>query len=92
MLFPGSMFLGTGLGTMNLINVTRTSSINGKKGKVAGVFSFFTVAGMITGPILGGFIGGVLGLQTVFLLLVPVFFVLGIRVYNRTEKHGSERT
>lgn len=87
MLFPGSMFLGTGLGSMNLINVTRTSNINGKKGKVAGVFSFFTVAGMIIGPIAGGFVGGMLGLQTVFLLLVPVFFVLGIRIYSRPEKH-----
>lgn len=80
-LWPGSIFFGIGLGMLNLINVTRVSNIDGKKGKVAGVFSFFTVTGMIIGPILGGFIGSAFGLQAIFLALIPLFFILLLKIY-----------
>lgn len=81
LLWPGSLFLGAGLGMLNLINVTRIGNTNTKKGKVAGVFALFTVTGMMLGPILGGFIGRVFGLQAIFLVLIPLFFILGVKIY-----------
>lgn len=90
-LWPGSVFFGAGIGMLNLINVTRVSNIDGKKGRVAGVFSFFTVTGMILGPILGGFIGGVFGLQTIFLLLIPLFFILLSRIYFSDDKNDKSK-
>lgn len=85
LLWPGSLFLGAGLGMLNLINVTRIGNTNTKKGKVAGIFALFTVTGMMLGPILGGFIGRVFGLQAIFLILIPLFFILGVKIYFKSN-------
>ncbi len=87
-LWPGSLFLGVGLGMLNLINVTRIGNTNTKKGKVAGVFALFTVTGMMLGPILGGFIGRVFGLQAIFLVLIPLFIILGVKIYFKSNSPG----
>jgi MFS family permease len=74
-----------GLGALNLINVTRLGNLSGKKGKISGVFSLFSVAGSISGPILGGIIGSLFNLQTIYLILIPLFILLLIRVYYKTD-------
>lgn len=83
-LWIGTVFLGIGLGMLNIINVSRLANIDAKKGKIAGFFSLFTMAGGILGPILGGFIGSIFGLQTIFLVLIPLFFILGLKIYFKS--------
>jgi MFS family permease len=80
-LWVGTTFLGIGLGMFNIINVSRIANIDSKKGKLAGFFTLFTVIGAMLGPILGGFIGDVFGLQSIFWALVPLFFILGLKIY-----------
>jgi sulfonate transport system permease protein len=80
-LWIGTIFLGTGLGMLNIINISRLARIDGKKGRVSGFFSLFTWSGGIIGPLLGGFIGSVFGLQAIFFFLVPLFLVFWIKIF-----------
>jgi predicted MFS family arabinose efflux permease len=80
-LWVGTIFLGIGLGMFNIINVSRIANIDSKKGKLAGFFTLFTVIGAMLGQILGGFIGDTFGLQAIFWALIPLFFILGLKIY-----------
>jgi MFS family permease len=86
-LWVGTIFLGIGLGMSNIINVSRIANIDTKKGKVAGFFTLFTITGAMLGPILGGFVGAVFGLQAIFWVLVPLFFILGLKIYFKPNTH-----
>ncbi len=77
-LWLGAVLLGAGLGMINIVNVARIARSGHKKGKVAGFFSLFSMGGGMAGPVIGGFIGTVYGLQATYLCLVPVFLALGL--------------
>lgn len=89
-LWIGTIFLGMGLGMLNIINVSRLANIDAKKGQIAGFFSLFTMAGGMLGPILGGFIGSIFGLQSIFWVLIPLFFILGAKIYFKSNNSIEE--
>lgn len=88
-LWGGAVVLGVGLGMLTIVNVSRVAGTGSKKGKIAGYFSLFTMTGGIVGPVLGGFIGGIFGLQAIFWFLIPLFFVLGFKINNSFLKRGA---
>ncbi len=79
--------LGTFNGLMTLVTFTQVGGIHGQKGKIAGVFSFGQKIGMVTGPVLGGVIGDMLGLQAIFLCFIPFF--LGMALFNFVESRKT---
>lgn len=80
-LWLGALVLGLAMGTTSLITITQVSNVEGKKGKVAGFYSISNSLGHTLGPILGGFIGRSFGVQAVFLFLVPLFIIFGLRIH-----------
>jgi MFS family permease len=77
-LWLGAAVLAAGIGIQTVINLSIVSSEESAKGKVAGVFGLFPVAGMAAGPLIGGFIANSLGLRAAFLAIIPLFILLGI--------------
>ncbi len=82
-LVTGTVFLGIGLGMFNLVNVTRIANAHVDKGKTAGIFALFTVAGSIIGPVIGGFSGELFGIWSVFLMFIPLYLALAVKLYKR---------
>jgi predicted MFS family arabinose efflux permease len=82
-LFAGTLLIGLGLGMFNLVNVTRIARTDVGKGKIAGVFSVFTVLGSIIGPVIGGIAGEWIGGWSVFLVFIPFYLILGYRICFR---------
>ncbi|TLU81847.1 MAG: MFS transporter [Chlorobium sp.] len=79
----GTVFVGIGLGMFNLVNVTRIAYANVDKGRTAGMFAMFTIAGSIIGPVVGGFAGELFGARSVFLIFIPLYLALSVRLYLR---------
>ncbi|MFZ4525369.1 MAG: MFS transporter [Chlorobium sp.] len=82
-LVTGTVFVGIGLGMFNLVNVTRIANAHVDKGKTAGIFAMFTVAGSIIGPVIGGFAGELFGIWSVFLLFIPLYLALAVKLSVR---------
>jgi MFS family permease len=79
-LIPVRIILGFGFGALQPILFTSISnniSIE-RRGGVLGVASSFQIFGNMTGPLIGGYAVGFLGLRTSFLLTGAVFFLIGI--------------
>lgn len=81
-LWLGAFIFGIGLGMINVINLACLANIEGKKGKITGFFSLSTSTGMVLGSFLGGIIGDVLGIQAIFLALVPVCLIAGFLLHR----------
>ncbi|MEI6757564.1 MAG: MFS transporter [Chlorobium sp.] len=77
-LWAASVILAAGIALQTVINLAIVSSEESAKGRVAGVFGFFPVAGMAAGPLIGGFISDNLGVRASFLAIIPLFIMLGI--------------
>lgn len=76
----GCTLLGLGLGMLHVANVTRMSMAVERHGPAA-VTSLSALAGPaggLLGGLLGGLFGGLLGLQAVFLMMLPAFVVLAL--------------
>ncbi len=78
-----SAIIGIASGVMSLITFAQVGSIEGDKGKIAGVFSFGQKIGFVSGPVLGGIVGGFLGIQAIFLCFIPFFIAMSL--YNLIE-------
>jgi MFS family permease len=78
-LWGGAMLLGLGLGLLQIVNLTRFARIGARigRGKTAGMNALVGPAGGFLGSLIGGALGRSLGLQTVFLLFVPLVGLLG---------------
>jgi MFS family permease len=74
----GSALLGLGLGSLQIVNLTRFAVIGGRlgRGKVSGLTPFVSTSGSILGSFLGGVIGHTLGLPYVFLVYAIAFAAL----------------
>jgi MFS family permease len=75
LLSAGSIALGLGLGSLQIVNLTRFAFIGGRlgRGKVSGLTPFIGTSGSLLGSFLGGVIGHTLGLQYVFLAYALAF-------------------
>jgi hypothetical protein len=64
---------------MQIVNLTRFAHIGARigRGQTAGINALAGPSGAFFGSLLGGGLGRSLGLQTVFLLFIPVFAALG---------------
>ena len=69
----------------NLVNVTRIAHADVDKGKTAGFFAMFTVAGSIIGPVIGGFAGELFGVWSVFLIFIPLYLALAVKLYGSQQ-------
>lgn len=76
-----SLINGVGTGLITLINFTEVGSLDGEKGKIAGFFSFGNGAGAIIGPMLGGIIADVYGVQAIFLAFMIPFSALALHTF-----------
>lgn len=83
----GCTLLGLALGLLHVSNVMQMSAASERHGAAA-VTSLSALAGpsgALLGSLLGGWLGGLLGLQAVFLLMLPVFVVLGAHIGWRSR-------
>jgi MFS family permease len=78
-LWAGALLLGASLGLLQIVNLTRFAHIGARigRGQTAGINALVGPAGGFAGSLLGGALGRGLGLQTVFLLFIPVVGLLG---------------
>ena len=78
-LWAGGMLLGVSLGLLQIVNLTRFAHIGARigRGQTAGINALVGPSGAFVGSLVGGALGRSLGLQTVFLLFVPVVGLLG---------------
>ena len=76
----GSVLLGLGLGTLQIVNLTRFAYLGARlgRGKVAGLTPLMGTAGSLLGSLLGGMLGQVIGLQRVFFLYAASFALLAL--------------
>lgn len=65
-------------GLISLIKFTDIGSINGEKGKIAGLSTFTGCFGSILGPLFGGIIADIYGIQNMFLAFIPLFLLITI--------------
>jgi len=90
-LVTGTILIGIGLGMFNLINVTRIANASVEKGKIAGIFAMFTVLGSIIGPVIGGFAGEYFGIQAVFLIFIPLYLGLALKLSFKHHPQPSSQ-
>lgn len=88
MLWAGGMLLGVSLGLLQIVNLTRFAHIGARigRGQTAGINALVGPSGAFVGSLVGGTIGRSLGLQTVFLLFVPVVALLGWQLAQPLEE------
>lgn len=85
-LAAASLVAGAGSGLITLATFSQVGSVEGEKGKIAGIFSLGHAAGAILGPSLGGLAGDVFGVRAVFLSFVPLFAALALYVFMEGTK------
>jgi MFS family permease len=82
-LIPVRMLLGFGFGALLPLLFTAISNKVSfeRKGGVLGVASSFQILGNMTGPIIGGYAVGVMGLKTSFFLTGIIFFIIASIIF-----------
>ena len=82
-----SIIIGAFSGLLTLITFTNIGTIEGEKGKIAGMSSFAGCFGTILGPLFGGIIADIWGTQMMFLAFIPFFGAIAL--YYAIDKPGS---
>ena len=84
----GSVVLGCGLGLLQMHTLTQFAHAGARlgRGRVSGLSALAGPCGGFIGGLLGGTLGAVVGLQTVFLLFVPVFWWLAWHTYRENTR------
>lgn len=84
----GSMLLGAGLGSLQIVNLTRFAIIGERlgRGKVSGLTPLLGTSGSLVGSFLGGVIGRAVGLQYVFLVYAVAFGALFAHARVRSQE------
>ena len=81
-LMISAILMGCGLGLINIITSSCAGSMKGEKGKVASLFAAAAGVGISFGPLISGLVAQYLGVQTVFIAMIPLLFLLGLSVYR----------
>ncbi len=84
-LIPIRMLLGFGFGAMLPLLFTAISKNISfeRKGGVLGVASSFQILGNMSGPVIGGYAVGVMGVKTSFFLTGIIFFIIASFIYTQ---------
>jgi MFS family permease len=74
-LWLGALFLGLGLGSLQIVNLTRFARTGARlgRGKMAGLSALVAPLGAVLGNLAGGLVARVFGVQAMFLFLAPLF-------------------
>ncbi|RPI69943.1 MAG: MFS transporter, partial [Ignavibacteriales bacterium] len=86
-LIPIRMILGFGFGALLPLLFTSISNKVSfeRKGGVLGVASSFQILGNMTGPIMGGYAAGIMGIKTSFFLTGIIFFIISFFVFAKFD-------
>jgi MFS family permease len=87
-LMVSAIIMGFGLGLLNIITSSCAGSMKGEKGKVASLFAAAAGVGISFGPLISGLVAQYLGVQTVFISMVPLLFLLGLSVYREEPERA----
>jgi len=71
-----AILVGAFSGLMTTLTFTNVGSIDGARGKIAGIFAIGTSVGAIFGPVYGGIIGDLYSVQDIFLAFIPLFALM----------------
>lgn len=87
-LWAGGALLGVGLGLLQTHTLTQFARVGAQlgRGRVSGLSALAGPTGGFIGGILGGTVGTLIGLQTVFLVFIPVFCWLGWSAYRASTR------
>nr|WP_315849301.1 MFS transporter [uncultured Rhodoferax sp.] len=87
-LWVGGALLGVGLGLLQIHTLTQFAQLGARlgRGRVSGLSALAGPSGGLVGGLLGGTLGAVVGLQTVFLLFVPVFAGVAWLAYRQPAR------
>jgi MFS family permease len=79
-LWLGGLCLGLGLGSLQIVNLTRFARCGSRlgRGKMAGLNALVAPSGAIIGNLAGGLVGKAFGVQVMFLVLSPLFIAAGL--------------
>jgi MFS family permease len=79
-LWLGALCLGLGLGSLQIVNLTRFARCGARlgRGKMAGLNGLVAPAGSVLGNIAGGVVGKAFGVQAMFLVLAPLFVLASL--------------
>jgi MFS family permease len=80
LLIPVRIVLGFSFGALfpTLFTTISNNVTSERRGGVLGVASSFQILGNMTGPLIGGYAVGFLGLRTSFLITGAIYFIIGI--------------
>jgi len=86
-LIPVRIFLGFGFGALlPLLFTSISNSVSyERKGGVLGVASSFQIFGNMTGPIIGGYAAGFLGIKTSFVLTGLIFLLIASIIFTKLK-------
>ena len=75
LLVAGAVAFGLGSGLLTTVNFSRLGSMPGQKGKLSGLFFLITGTGVALGPLWGGLLVKLWGIQAAFTGFVPIIAV-----------------
>lgn len=81
MLVAGAVAFGLGSGMLTTLNFSRLGNMPGQKGKLSGLFFLITGTGVALGPLWGGLLVKLWGIQAAFTGFVPISAVALICVF-----------
>jgi len=86
-LWPGVLLQGLGLGLLQITSLTRIARIGARlgRGKVSGVNLLVGPLGSLCGSAAGGLLGDVIGLQSMFLIFLPLYGLLAFKFLRSVE-------
>lgn len=94
LLVVGGVAFGLGSGLLTTVNFSRLGSMPGQKGKLSGLFFLITGTGVALGPLWGGLLVKLWGIQAAFTGFVPIIAVALICVLlpRRSEADALSRS
>lgn len=86
-----SIIIGAFSGMMTTLTFTNVGTIEGEHGKIAGIFALGTGVGAIFGPVYGGIIGDIFGVQDIFLAFIPIFCIMAVYYFIAGKRSPQNR-
>jgi MFS family permease len=84
-LWLGALCLGAGLGTLQIVNLTRFARCGARlgRGRMAGLNALVAPSGAVLGNLAGSIVGKAFGAQAMFLVLAPLFVAAAWTLVSR---------
>jgi hypothetical protein len=85
-----AIIIGAFSGLMTTLTITNVGSIEGEHGKIAGIFAIGTGVGAVLGPVYGGIVGDVFGVQNIFISFIPLFCIMSLYYFMAGKKPATD--